>query len=142
MHDLGFFYDSERHDVDQTIVVEAVVEEGIAGEIGHANGVAIAGDTGDDAFLNPAGFRGLQGPKTQSVADSDDLGSHTADIAHISANAGGRAFIGHDLGRVVVGFMANDDAIAMALFVLGYRDYTGVFFGSEDDIGAVGDHFF
>ena len=44
-----FFDDAERDDVDQTIVVEALVEIDVAGDVRNADRVAVRGDAVDHA---------------------------------------------------------------------------------------------
>ena len=54
---VALLHDTERDDVDQAVLVETVVEVDVAGEVRHADRVAVGGDTVDDALRDVALMR-------------------------------------------------------------------------------------
>ena len=108
----------ERDDVDEHVVVEAFVEVDVAGEIRNADRVAVRRDAVDDALRDVAGECGPRArPKRSGSATRDHLGAHAEHVAHDPADAGRRALERHDLRRMVVRFVRDDDAVALAVCV-------------------------
>src|SRR3989338_1369268 len=164
----------ERYDVDKAVVVIAFVKIDIAGNVRHANRVAVPRDAGDHAVGNPSGsvvmriyecmpisksfestnislslyllismirhigihprIRIADTAEAQCIRNRNHFRAHARDIADIADNAGCRAFVWHDLGRMIVGFVAHDNAIAMAVRVARDFGNARVFGGSKHDI--------
>ena len=93
--------DAQR--VDQRIRLVAGIEDRLAADIGQPQTVAITADTRDDPVHHAHGVRIVHGPESQLVHDRQRPGPHAQDVAHDAADAGGRALVGLDVARVVVG---------------------------------------
>ena len=78
MHDPAFFDEPDRHDVDQTIVVEPLVEIHVAGDVRYADRVAVRGDAVDNALRHIAlmRLRILYAAKTQRIGDTYHFRAH------------------------------------------------------------------
>src|SRR6185312_15114581 len=85
-----------------------------AADVGQAEAVAVTTDAGDDAGQHATGVVSGQGSEPQAVHDRDRAGAHREDVAHDATHAGGRALVGLDVGRVVVGFDLEGDGPAVA----------------------------
>ena len=78
------------------------VEDDLAADVGQAERVAVAADARHDAGQHPARVGRVGGAEPQRVGDGDRPRAHRHDVAHDPADAGGRALVGLDVGRVVV----------------------------------------
>ncbi len=113
--DVLLFDEPERHDVDEHVVVERLVEEHVAADVRHADRVAVGGDAVDDLLRDVAAVLVLQPAEPQRIGDADHLGSHAQHVAHDAADAGRGAFERHDLRRVVVRLVRDDDSVRLAV---------------------------
>ena len=67
-----------------------------------------------DTFGDPAAAGVVERPEPQRVHDGDRPGAHGEDVAQDAADAGGRALVGLDGGRVVVALDADGGGDAVA----------------------------
>ncbi len=133
MDDLRLFDDSERNDVDQAIVVEAFVEIDVARDIRNADRVAVRADAVDHALRDVALVRSrIDRAEAQRIGDGDHFGAHAQHVAHDAADPGRGAFERHDLRRMIVRFVRDDDAVALAAMLAQMQD-AGIFGGAEHD---------
>src|SRR5690606_3727632 len=96
---------AQRHDVDQAVVVEALIEDNVAAHIGHAQSIAVLPDAIHHALRHPAHLAGLRPigvAEAQGIGGGHNRGSHAIDIADDAADARSRALVGEDLAGVVV----------------------------------------
>ena len=104
--------DAQR--VDQRVAGVARVEDGLAADVGQAQRVAVAADAAHDAVDHAAGIGGVGGAEPQLIHHRDRPGAHGHDVADDAADAGGRALVGLDVGRVVVRLDLERDGPAVA----------------------------
>src|SRR5699024_8355526 len=100
--------------VDQRVALVAVVEDDLATDVGQAQGVAVAADARDDSGQHAGGVRVVDGTEAKGVHHRDRAGAHRHDVADDPADAGGRALVGLDVTRVVVGLDLEGDRPALA----------------------------
>ena len=91
------------HRVDQRVAGVGGVEHGLAADIGQAEGISVATDSAHHTVEHAAGVGGVGGAEAQLIHHRDRPSSHRHDVAHDAADTGGRALIGLDERRVVVG---------------------------------------
>ena len=126
--------DADAHGVDQRVAGVGVLEEDLAADGRDAEAVAVAADAGDDAVEEVAVARVVERPEAQRVEEGDRARAHREDVAHDAADAGRRALVGLDRGRVVVRLDLHDDAHAVADV-----DRAGVLGAARgEDVGALG----
>jgi hypothetical protein len=125
--------DTGSKGVDQAVAVVARIELDLAADGGHAEGIAVAADTGDDARDQVPGLGMIRRAEAQRVHGRDRPGAHGEDIAQDAADAGGSPLVGLDVGGVVVALHLEDDAIAIADI-----DHAGVLAGTLDHARAGG----
>ena len=99
---------AHAHRVDEDVAVIARVEIRLAADGRHADAVAVAADARHHAFEQAARLRMLRLAEAQRVEQRDRAGAHRKDVAHDAADAGGRALIRLDEGRVVVALHLED----------------------------------
>ena len=104
--------DAQR--VDEGVALVGGVKLGFAADVGQAQAVAVAADAGDDAVDDARRVGVVDGAEAQLVHDGDRAGAHGDDVADDAAHAGGRALVGLDEGRVVVGLHLEGDGPAAA----------------------------
>ena len=90
------------------------VEHDLAADIRQAQTVAVAADAGDDAGQHAACIGGVGRPEPQRIHDRERSGAHREDVAHDAADAGCRALVRLDIGRVVVALDLERDGPAVA----------------------------
>ncbi len=100
--------------VDQRVALVAGVEDDLAADVRQAQAVAVAADAGDDAGQHALGVGVVGRAEAQRVHDGDRAGAHGDDVADDAADAGGRALVGLDVGRVVVRLDLEGDRVALA----------------------------
>ncbi len=100
--------------IDEDIAVIALVEVHFATNGRHAEGIAIAADARHDARYQMAGLRMIRFAKAERIHRRDGTRAHGEHVAQNAANAGRCTLIGLDVGRMVVAFHLEDDAIAIA----------------------------
>ena len=100
--------DADGHGVDQDVAVIGRVEIAFAAHGRHAHAVAVAGDARHDAGNEMARFRVRRLAEAQRVQVGDRPGAHGEHVAHDAADAGRRALVGLDEGRMVVAFDLED----------------------------------
>ena len=103
---------SHAHRVDQRVVGVAILEVDLATDGGDADAVPVAADPAHHA-LEEVPRRG-QRTETQRVEDGHRSGAHGGDVAQDPAHTGGRALVGLDGARVVVGLDLESDGPALA----------------------------
>jgi hypothetical protein len=74
----------------------------LAADRGHAEGIAVAANAGDDAGNQRARLRMLWIAERQRVEAGDRPRPHGEDVAQNAADAGRGALIGLDIARMVV----------------------------------------
>ena len=114
LDDLVAAGEAEAEDVHQRVARVGGVEVDFAADRGNADAVAIAADAGDHAGEDAAGQRRVQRPEAQRVQQPDRPRAHGEDVADDAADAGGRALVGLDEGRMVVRFDLEDRAQTVA----------------------------
>ena len=125
--------DADGHGVDQDIAVIGRVEIAFAAHCRHAHAVAVAGDPRHHAGHQMARFRMRRIAEAQGVQVGDRPGAHGEHVAHDAADAGRRALVGLDEGRVVVALDLEDAGETLADI-----DDAGVLARPLDDVGRVG----
>ena len=108
IEDLVGFGDAGGEGVDEDVAVVAAVEIDLAADGRHAERIAVAADAGDDAGDEMAGLRVIGRAEAQRVQRRDRPRAHGEDVAQDAADAGRRALIGLDEGRVVVALHLED----------------------------------
>ena len=98
-----------------------------------ADAVTVSSDAGDDAGDEMPGLRMVGVAEPEGVEVGDGPGAHGEDIAQDAADAGRRALVGFDEGRVVVAFHLEDGHKAVADV-----DDAGIFTRSADHPGGLG----
>ena len=88
--------------VDQGVADVAGVEDDLAADVGQAEAVAVVADALDHAGQHPPGVGRVGRAEPQRVHHRDRPGAHRHDVADDAADAGGRALVRLDVGRVVV----------------------------------------
>ena len=106
--------DAEAEHVDERVVLIGGIEHGLTTDGGHADGVAISGNPGHDAFGDPPAAGVVQRAEPQRVHERDRAGPDGEDIAEDAADAGGGALVGLDGRRVVVALDAEGGRDAVA----------------------------
>ncbi len=104
----------EAQHVDQRILCVAGVEGELAADGRDPDGIAVAGDPGDDALDQPLLLRLGRVAEEQRVHDGDGPGTHGEDVAEDAAHAGGRPLVRLDGRRVVVGLDPDGHGDAVA----------------------------
>ena len=102
--------DADGHRVDEDVAVVGRVEIDLAADRRDADAIAVAADARDDAGDQVAHL-GMVGPaEAQRVQVGDRPRAHREDVAQDAADAGRRALVGLDVGRVVVALHLEDAA--------------------------------
>ena len=130
MNDVIFPHDAQGHQRDQAIFVIALVIINVPADVGNAQWVPVTGNTCHHAIMDPFGFVAGNFPETERIGACNYFGTHTHNIPDVSANTGGSPFIGDDLRRVIVGFVAHDHTPAMSFTICRYRHHAGIFLGA------------
>ena len=117
MDDVFLVDDSQRDDIDQTVLVEAALEVDVAGEVGNANRISVGTDPVHDPARDVALMRCkvFASAEAQWIGHRNDLGTHAEDVANDPADSGRRAFEGNDLRWMVVRLVRDDDRVALAV---------------------------
>ena len=110
----SFGSDAEAEDVDERVAAVALVEHHLAADGRHADRVAVAADAADHAFEQVPGPRVVERPEAERVHHRDRPGPHREDVADDAADAGRRALVRLDRGRMVVALDAHRDRHAFA----------------------------
>jgi len=112
----------DAHRIDQDVAVVRRVEVALAAHCRHADAIAVAGDTGDDAGYEMAGPGMVRTAEAQRIEDRYRPRAHRKDIAQDAADPGRRTLIGLDVRGVIV---------ALDL------EYNGVTIADIDDAGVL-----
>src|SRR5579862_3597687 len=104
LDDVGVPGDAETKDVHERIAGVRRLERNLAAYGRNADAVAVAGDTGDDAFEQTACAAVVDRSKSQRVEERDGTRAHREDIADDSADACGGALVRLYERRMVVRF--------------------------------------
>ena len=107
-------HEADRHHVHEDVLVVGRVEERHPADRRHADAVAVAPDAAHDAVHEVAHARSRGIPEKERVEDRERARAHREDVAQDPAHARGRALIGLDERRVVVGLHLEDDGEAVA----------------------------
>ncbi len=113
--DVFFLDEPECDDVDEHVVVERLVEEHVAPDVGHADCVAVRGDAVDDLLRDVTAVLVLQPAEAQRVGDADHFRTHAQHVAYDPADAGRGPLERHDLRRMVVRLVRDDDSVGLAV---------------------------
>jgi hypothetical protein len=122
-HETFLRQDAEAEHVDERVVAVCVVEHDFAADGGHADRVAVAADSRDNAFEEIARARIVEAAETQRIHQRDRTRAHGEDVTDDAADPRRRALVGLDCRRVVVTLDAHrnrepftdvDDARAFA----------------------------
>src|SRR5437764_525728 len=108
VEDLVGLRNADRHGIDQTIAVIAGVKTNRAADGGHAEGIAIAADAGNDARDQVARLRVHRRPEGKRVEAGDRPCPHGEDVAQNAADPGRCTLIGLDVTWVVVALHLED----------------------------------
>ena len=103
----------------------------ISANIGYTQGVAIPANTIYNTIMNPFSFIRLDISEPETICCSNDLSSHTANIAHVSTNPSSGAFIRDDLRWMVMGLMAHYNTPTLPSIISRNRHHPRVFFRSQ-----------
>ena len=114
LDDLVRLRDAEAEDVHERIARVALVEADLAADRGNADAVAVAGDAGDDAGEGSPHERIVERAEPQRVQQRDRPRAHREDVANDAADAGRRALVRLDEGRMIVRFDLEDGSQAVA----------------------------
>ena len=111
------------------------VEVHVAGQIRHADRVAVRADAVDDAARDVTlmRIRIFDAPEPQRIGHGNHFGAHAQHVADDAADAGRRAFERDDLRRMVVRFVRDDDTVALAVVFAEVQD-AGVFARPDHDV--------
>ena len=90
------------------------MEIDLAADGGHAEGIAVIADAGDDARNQVAGLGVVRRAETQRIQRGDGARAHGEDVAQYAADAGSRALERLDEGGVVVALHLEDHGLAVA----------------------------
>ena len=104
---------ADTHRIDQRVAGVALVEDGLAADVGQAQRVAVSADAADHAVEHTTGVRRVSGAEPKLVHHGDRSRAHRHDVADDAADAGGRTLVGLDVGRVVVRFHFERDGPAV-----------------------------
>ena len=107
-------HDADRHDVHEDVLVVGRVEKRHPADRRHADAVAVPPDAAHDAVHEVAHARSRGIPEEERVEDRERARAHREDVAQDPADARGRALVGLDEGRVVVGLHLEDDGESVA----------------------------
>ena len=114
VEDLVGLRDADGHRVDEDVAVIGAVEIDLAADGRDADAIAVAADAVDDARDQVAHLRMVGPAEAQRVEVRDRARAHGEDVAQDSADAGRRALVGLDVGRVVVALHLEDGRVAVA----------------------------
>ena len=121
----------DRHHVDQRVALVRRVEHELAAHRRHADAVAVPADAAHDAVDEVARPRIGRVAEPQGVEDRDRPGAHREHVAQDPADAGRRALVRLDRGRVVVGLDLERDREPVA-----DRDHARLLPHPGDDVAA------
>ena len=114
VEDLVRLRDADGHRVDEDVAVVGGVEIDLAADRRDADAIAVAADARDHA-RDQVPRLGMIGPaEAQRVQVRDRPRAHGEHVAQDAADAGRRALIGLDVGRVVVALHLEDRRVAVA----------------------------
>ena len=123
----------DRHHVDERVALVRGVEHELAAHRRHADAVAVAADAAHDPVDEVPRPRVGRVAEPQGVEDRDRPRAHREHVAQDPADAGRRALVRLDGGRVVVGFDLERDREPVA-----DRDHAGLLPHPGDDVAAGG----
>ena len=121
----------DRHHVDQRVALVRRVEHELAAHRRHADAVAVAADAAHDAVDEVPGPRVGRVAEAQGVEDRDRTRAHREHVAQDPADAGRRALVRLDRGRVVVRLDLERDREPVA-----DRDHARLLPHPGDDVAA------
>ena len=104
----------DAHRVDEDVAIKARVEIRLAANRRDADAVPVIADARDDACHEMTRFGVVRRSEPQRVQHRDGTRAHGEDVAHDAADAGRRALIGLDEGRVIVTFHLENHSLPIA----------------------------
>ena len=107
-------HEAHAERVDQRVACVAGVEDELAADVGQAEAVAVERDARDDARQHPGGVVRVGRAEPERVHDRDRARAHRDDVPDDAADAGRRALVRLDEGRVVVALDLEGDRVALA----------------------------
>ena len=123
----------DRHHVDERVALVRGVEHELAAHRRHADAVAVPADAAHDPVDEVSRPRVGRVAEPEGVEDRDRSRAHREHVAQDPADAGRRALVGLDGGRVVVGLDLERDREPVA-----DRDHAGLLPHPGDDVAAGG----
>ena len=100
--------------IDQRVTGIGLIKDGLAANIGQAQGVAVATHAGNNARQDTLGIGGVGRPKAQLIHHGNRASAHSHDVADDAAHAGGRTLVRLHVGGVVVGLHAEGHRVAVS----------------------------
>ncbi len=119
--------------INEDVAVITRIEFHFAANRWHAEGVAVAANTGNDTGHEMAGLRVVGRAEAQGVHGGNRARAHGEDVTQDTADAGRRTLIGLDIGGMVMALHLEDDAIAIVDI-----HNAGIFTGALDDAWSLG----
>src|SRR5687767_2494455 len=101
-NELVLAHEANAHRVDERIAFIRLVEDDLAGYRRNADAVPVIADSLDDARQQISYAGNVEGSESERVQQRDGSRPHREHVAQDAANAGCRALIGLDGGRMVV----------------------------------------
>ena len=105
---------ADAEGIHERVTGVARVEDDLAADIRQAQAVAVAADAGDDAGQHAACIGGVGRTEPQWIHDRERAGAHREDVADDAADAGCRALVGLNIGRMVMALDLEGDGPAVA----------------------------
>ena len=132
-HELVLAEDAETHDVDERVAGVALLESDLPTHRRHTDGVAIAGDPGDDAVQEVPVLGLVERAESDLIPQSDRSGAHREDVTEDPTDACGCSLVRLDERGVVVALDAQCREPSVAEV-----DDAGVLAGSDDHPRCLG----
>ena len=104
----------DAHGVDEDVAIKARVEIRLAADRRNADAVAVIADARNNACHEMTRLGVIRRPEPQRIQHRDGTRAHGEDVAHDAADAGRRALIGLDEGRVIVTFHLENHSLPVA----------------------------
>jgi hypothetical protein len=105
---------ADAHRVDERVALVRRVEVDLARDGRHAEGVSVVADPAHDAVEEVAHAGAVERPEPERVERADRPRAHREDVPLDAADAGGRALVRLDGGRVVVALDLERDGQPVA----------------------------
>ena len=107
-------HEAHAERVHQRVAGVAGVEDELAADVGQAEAVAVERDARDDSGQHPGGVVRVRRAEPERVHDRDRARAHRDDVPDDAADAGRRALVRLDEGRVIVALDLEGDRVILA----------------------------